>query len=37
MHPGLFANGKMYHMKTDEETGYRSLKRFRIIWKDKSN
>lgn len=35
--PGLFANGKMYHMKTDEETGYRSLKRFRIIWKDKSN
>jgi hypothetical protein len=32
--PGLFAHGKMYHMKTDEDTGYRSLKRFRIIWKD---
>jgi hypothetical protein len=32
--PGFFANGKMYHMKTDEHTGYRSLKRFRIIWKD---
>jgi hypothetical protein len=32
--PGLFANGKMYHMKTDKNTGYRSLKRFRIIWKD---
>ena len=31
--PGLFANGKMYHMKTDEETGYRELKRFQIIWK----
>jgi len=34
--PGLFANGKMYHMKTDEETGYRSLRRYRIIWTDKT-
>lgn len=35
--PGLFANGKMYHMKTDKESGYRTLKRYRIIWKDKSH
>ena len=32
--PGLFANGKMCHMETDENTGYRSLKRYQIIWKD---
>ena len=35
--PGLFANGKMYHLKTNEDTGYRSLKCFRIIWNDMSD
>ena len=35
--PGLFSNGKMYHMRTDEDTGYRSLKRFKIIWKESSD
>ncbi|MGD9345667.1 MAG: hypothetical protein PVH84_07380 [Candidatus Aminicenantes bacterium] len=35
--PGLFANGKMYHMNTDEDSGYRSLKRYRIMWKEKSD
>lgn len=32
--PDLFAKGKMYRMETDEETGYRFLKRYRIIWSD---
>jgi hypothetical protein len=30
--PELFKRGKMYRMETDEETGYRTLKRYRIIW-----
>lgn len=32
--PGLFCGGKMYRMPLDEETGYRSLKRYRIIWSE---
>ncbi|NOR52766.1 MAG: 6-bladed beta-propeller [Candidatus Aminicenantes bacterium] len=32
--PGFFKKGKMYRMKRDEETGYRTLKRYRIIWSD---
>jgi len=32
--PDLFAKGKMYRMETDEETGYRFLKRYRIILSD---
>ncbi len=32
--PNLFVKGKMYRMETDEETGYRFLKRYRIIWSD---
>jgi len=32
--PDLFAKGKVYRMETDEETGYRFLKRYRIIWSD---
>lgn len=32
--PGLFVKGKMYRMETDEETGYRFLKRYRVIWSD---
>jgi hypothetical protein len=34
MRPGLFKKGKMYRMETDEGTGYRTLKRYRIIWSD---
>ena len=34
MRPGLFKKGKMYRMATDEETGYRTLKRYRMIWSD---
>ena len=30
--PGLFAKGKMYARETEEETGYRFYKRYRIIW-----
>jgi hypothetical protein len=30
--PILFANGKMYRLVEDEETGLRQLKRYRIIW-----
>jgi WD40 repeat protein len=32
--PSLFMKGKMYRMETDEETGYRFLKRYHIIWTD---
>jgi len=32
--PSLLMKGKMYRMDTDEETGYRFLKRYRIIWTD---
>jgi hypothetical protein len=35
--PGLFASGKMYHMETDEDTGYRTLRRYRIIWRERSD
>jgi len=31
--PGKFADGKMYRFKEDEESGIRSLTRFRVIWK----
>ena len=34
MRPGLFKKGKMYRMETDEGTGYRTLKRYRMIWSD---
>jgi hypothetical protein len=30
--PSLLMKGKMYRMETDEETGYRFLKRYRVIW-----
>ena len=32
--PGLFVRGKMYRLDTDRETGFRTLKRYRIIWKE---
>ncbi len=32
--PGLFRAGKMYRFETDDETGERYLKRYRVIWKD---
>lgn len=32
--PFLFANGKMYRLAEDEESGLRLLKRYRIIWKE---
>jgi hypothetical protein len=32
--PGLFHGGKMYRFETDDETGERYLKRYRVIWKD---
>ena len=31
---GIFRNGKMYARVTDEETGYRVYKRYRVIWSD---
>lgn len=31
--PRLFKNGKMYRMETDEETGYRTLKRYNVTWR----
>lgn len=36
LRPGLFAKGKMYRMKTDEETGYRTFQSYRITWTDKT-
>jgi len=32
--PGLFANGKMFRVETDEKTGYMEYKRYRVIWRD---
>jgi hypothetical protein len=32
--PGLFHRGKMYRFETDDETGERYLKRYRVIWSD---
>jgi hypothetical protein len=32
--PGGFVNGKMYAIETEDETGDRFLKRYRVIWKD---
>lgn len=33
INPGLFRKGKMYSMDTDKETGYRTLSRYRMVWK----
>ena len=30
--PGIFRDGKMYTRETDEDTGYRIFKRYRVIW-----
>jgi len=32
--PILFANGKMYRLVEDEETGVRQLKRYRVVWEE---
>jgi len=32
--PEIFANGKMYRFHTDEETGYRYVKRYRVVWSE---
>ena len=32
--PGIFANGKMYLFKTEEETGQKSLIRYDVLWED---
>jgi len=32
INPGLFIKGKMYRMETDQETGYRTLSRYRVVW-----
>lgn len=34
--PGIFRNGKMVRRETDEETGYRVFKRYRVLWRDES-
>lgn len=30
--PDIFMNGKMYRFHTDEDTGYRLVKRYRVVW-----
>jgi len=30
--PFIFKKGKMYRMDTDQDTGYRSLKRYKVVW-----
>ena len=30
--PRLFKGGKMYRFENDEETGYRTLKRYDVVW-----
>jgi hypothetical protein len=32
MSPGLFVEGKMYRLHADEETGFRTVRRYRISW-----
>lgn len=32
--PEMFVNGKMYRFHTDEETGYRYVKRYRVVWSE---
>jgi len=32
--PEIFVNGKMYRFHTDEETGYRFVKRYNIVWNE---
>jgi hypothetical protein len=32
--PEIFMNGKMYRFHTDEETGYRLVKRYRVVWSE---
>ncbi len=32
--PDIFINGKMYLFHTDEETGYRFVKRYSVVWKE---
>jgi len=32
--PGIFMNGKMYRFHTDDESGYRFVKRYDIVWKE---
>ncbi|NOR15024.1 MAG: 6-bladed beta-propeller [Candidatus Aminicenantes bacterium] len=32
--PSYFLKGKMYRMHTDEDSGYRYLKRYRVIWSE---
>ena len=34
--PDIFIKGKMYSRVEDEKTGFRTVKRYRVIWKDKS-
>lgn len=33
--PEFFVKGKMYRMHTDEESGYRYIRRYRVVWSDK--
>jgi hypothetical protein len=33
--PGIIKSGKMYTRETDEMTGYKFYKRYRMIWSDK--
>jgi hypothetical protein len=32
--PERFANGKMYRMAEDAETGLLQVKRYRVVWKE---
>ncbi len=32
--PGIFVHGKMYRLHTDEETGFVTVKRYRVTWSD---
>jgi hypothetical protein len=32
INPSIFKKGKMYRMETDQETGYRSIKRYKVTW-----
>jgi hypothetical protein len=32
--PGIFVDGKMYRLHTDEETGFVTVKRYRVTWSD---
>lgn len=37
INPGIFVEGKMYRLHSDEETGFRTVRRYRVTWSDEDD